>query len=126
MGAIYGSTHKKINGPWSKIAAPPTSVADLSVQMQSDDASYEDSVANAIVLNTGQVPEIIVSTVPTELIATDGPMQLVPIQGTGLLYASNTPSRLFLEIKTQKRYILVSGRRNCTINERSMGVHRIG
>ena len=37
-------------------------------------------------------------------------MQLVPIQGTGLLYASNTPSRLFLEIKTQKRFILVSGR----------------
>ena len=78
--------------------------------MKSDDESYEDSTADAIVSQTGKVPEIIVSTEPTELIATDGPMQLAPIQGTGLLYASNTPSRLFLEITTQKRFILISGR----------------
>lgn len=37
-------------------------------------------------------------------------MQFVPIQGTGLLYVSNTLSRVFLEIKTQKRFVLISGR----------------
>jgi hypothetical protein len=108
-GEIWFSA-KKINGPWHQIAAPPNPVADLSDQMKSDDESFEDSTANAIVSKTGKAPEIVVSTEPTELIATDGPMQLVPIQGTGLLYASNTPSRLFLEIKTQNRFILISGR----------------
>ena len=108
-GDIWFSA-KKINGPWRQIDGPPNSVAELSEQMKSDDESSEDSTANAIVSKTGKAPEIIVSTEPTELIATDGPMQLVPIQGTGLLYASNTPSRLFLEIKTQKRFILISGR----------------
>ena len=100
----------QIKGPWRQIDTPPNSVVDLSDQMKSDDESYEDSTTNDIVSKTGKIPEIVVSTEPAELIATDGPMQLVPIEGTGLLYASNTPSRLFLEIKTQKRFILISGR----------------
>ncbi|MCX6120133.1 MAG: hypothetical protein NTX44_00735 [Ignavibacteriales bacterium] len=108
-GDIWFSA-KQIKGPWRQIATPPNFVAYLSDQMKSDDESYEDSTANDIVSKTGKVPEIVVSTEPTELIATDGPMQLVPIEGTELLYASNTPSRLFLEIKTQKRFILISGR----------------
>ncbi|MGD0037661.1 MAG: hypothetical protein ABSC53_10260 [Bacteroidota bacterium] len=108
-GDIWYSA-KNIKGPWRQIAAPPNSAVDLSDQLKSDDESYEDSTANDIVSKTGKVPEIVVSTEPTELIATDGPVQLVPVEGTGLLYASNTPSRLFLEIKTQKRFILISGR----------------
>jgi hypothetical protein len=108
-GDIWYSA-KQIKGPWGQITTPPNSVIELSDQMKSDDESYEDSTANDIVLKTGKVPEIVVSTEPTELIATDGPMQLVPVEGTGLLYASNTPSRLFLEIKTQQRFILISGR----------------
>jgi len=108
-GDIWYSA-KNIKGPWRQIAVPPNSIVDLSDQLKSDDESYEDSTANDIVSKTGKVPEIVISTEPTELIATDGPIQLVPIEGTGLLYASNTPSRLFLEIKTQRRFILISGR----------------
>ena len=101
---------KKIDGTWRRIDSPPGLVTDLFDQVKSDNESYDDSSANAVVWETGKVPEIVVSTEPAELIATDGPMQLVPIQGTGLLYARNTPSRLFLEIKTQNRFILISGR----------------
>ncbi len=108
-GDIWFSA-RKINGQWNQITNPPNSVVDLSDKMKSDDESYEDSTANDIVSKTGKVPEIVVSTEPTELIATDGPVQFVPIQETELLYASNTPSRLFLEIKTQQRFILISGR----------------
>jgi hypothetical protein len=71
-GDIWFSA-KKINGPWRQIAGPPNSVAELSDQMKSDDESSEDSTANAIVSKTGKAPEIVVSTEPTELIATDGP-----------------------------------------------------
>jgi len=99
-----------IKGSWHQTDTPPQSVIDLFEQTKSDQDANIDSTTNDIVSNTGKVPEIIVSTEPTELIATDGPLQLAPIQGTGLLYASNTPSRVFLEIDAQQYYILISGR----------------
>ena len=101
---------KKIKGPWRPIAFPTTSVLNLSSQMNDHDESTEDSAVQDNFLKSDKVPEIIVSTEPTELIATDGPMNYIPIERTGLLYVGNTPSRLFVEIKTQMRFILISGR----------------
>ncbi|MCX6144116.1 MAG: hypothetical protein NTZ35_12955 [Ignavibacteriales bacterium] len=108
-GAIWFSA-RNITGPWRKADNPPKVVVDLSEQSMSNDESDDQLKVNDVRLKTGKIPEIVVSTVPAELIATDGPMQLAPIKGTGLLYASNTPSRLFLEIASQQYYILVSGR----------------
>ncbi|MGA3288206.1 MAG: hypothetical protein ABSD46_12350 [Bacteroidota bacterium] len=108
-GDIWFSA-KMIKGHWEQTDTPPQSVVDLFEQTKSDEESDEDSTTNDIVSKTGKVPEIVVSTEPTELIATDGPKQLAPIEKTGLLYVSNTPSRVFLEIKTQKYFILISGR----------------
>ena len=88
----------------------PEHVANLSEQMNSDDDIGEDTAIGAFESMTGKVPEIVVSTVPAELIATDGRMQLTPVEGTGLLYASNTPGRLFLEIESQEYFVLLSGR----------------
>lgn len=108
-GAIW-FTSWNIKGPWRTIDNPPKVVVDLSEQLISDNESDEQLKANDVRLKTGKIPEIVVSTEPAELIATDGSIQLSPIKGTGLLYASNTSSRLFLEIATQQYYILVSGR----------------
>ncbi len=109
-GGDFWFSAKMIEGPWHRTDTPPQSVVDLFEQTKSYEGSIEDSTTNDIVSKTGKVPDIVVSTVPTELIATDGPIQFVPIQGTGLLYASNTPSRLFLEIDTQQYFILIAGR----------------
>ena len=108
-GAIW-YTAWNITGPWTKIGNPPKVVVNLSEQSISDNESDEQLKANDVRLKTGKIPEIVVSTEPAELIATDGPIQFSPIKGTGLLYASNTPSRVFMEIATQQYYILVSGR----------------
>jgi len=108
-GDIWFSA-KMIKGTWNQADTPPQSVVDLFEQTKSEEESDEDSTTNDIVSKTGKVPEIIVTTEPTELIATDGPIQFAPIQGTGLLYASNTPSRVFLEIDSQQYFILISGR----------------
>jgi hypothetical protein len=108
-GAIWFSA-RNIMGPWRMTDNPPKVVVDLSDQSMSNDESDEQLKANDVRLKTGKIPEIVVSKEPAELIATDGTMQLAPIKGTGLLYASNTPSRLFLEIGTQQYYVLVSGR----------------
>lgn len=54
--------------------------------------------------------EIIVSTIPAELIITDGEPKFSPIEGTELLYIQNSESDIIMDIKTQKYYVFISGR----------------
>ena len=56
------------------------------------------------------VPKVIVSTGPTELVQTDGPPQYAPIGRTDLLFVTNSPNRLFLDLRTQTHYVLLAGR----------------
>ena len=111
---LHGGTNwysaSDVMGPWQPGMTPPQSVITVYEQSKSDDGSTGDSQATETQATTGKIPDIVVSTEPAELIATDGSLKLSPIRGTGLLFASNTPSKLFLEIKTQDYYILISGR----------------
>ncbi len=56
------------------------------------------------------VTEIIVATAPTELLQTKGEAAYKTIQGTSLLYISNTSNEIFKDINTQKTYVLLAGR----------------
>ncbi len=56
------------------------------------------------------IPEIIVSTVPAELIQSNGEADFSPIKGTGLLYMTNTNNDVFMNIADQQYYVLLSGR----------------
>ncbi len=58
----------------------------------------------------GRVPVVFVSAEPAELVQTDGPPQYSPIARTQLLYVTNSPNRLFLDLQTQQYYLLLSGR----------------
>ncbi len=108
-GDIWYRAHE-ITGPWEVTGNPPREALDLAAKSQSDAQAGEESRAIDLKSKTGKTPEIVVSTVPAELIASDGPVQLSPIKGTGLLYATNTPSKLFFVIASQDYYILISGR----------------
>ncbi len=55
-------------------------------------------------------PEIILSTVPAELIITVGEPDFAPIEGTQLLYLSNTENDVLMDIASQDYLVLVSGR----------------
>jgi hypothetical protein len=61
-------------------------------------------------LATGPVPDVVVATVPTELIVTAGEPKYTPIEGTKLLYVSNTSANMFRHLEDQKVYLLISGR----------------
>ena len=54
-------------------------------------------------------PTIIMATVPTELIVTDGEPEYKPV-GTDLLYVDNSESDVLVEIATQRHFVLLSGR----------------
>ncbi len=56
------------------------------------------------------VPAIIVTTAPAELLQTDSTPTLVPIEGSSLLYVSNSPDNIFMDTRTQSYYILLAGR----------------
>jgi hypothetical protein len=53
---------------------------------------------------------ILVSTVPAELIQSDGEASYANITGTNLLYVSNSGDDLFKNMNDQKFYVLISGR----------------
>ena len=56
------------------------------------------------------VMKIIIATEPTELLVSDGNPTWSPIEGMNLLYMDNTDSNAFLELSTQKYYVMQSGR----------------
>ena len=55
-------------------------------------------------------PTVYVSTVPTELVQTDGKPKMLSIAGTQLLEVSNSDTAIFLDLTSQTYYLLISGR----------------
>ncbi|MBM4266161.1 MAG: hypothetical protein FJ144_06020 [Deltaproteobacteria bacterium] len=56
------------------------------------------------------VPAVYVTQAPAELIVFKGQPNLVPIQGTELLWASNTTADVVVDTENSEYYVLVSGR----------------
>jgi hypothetical protein len=94
-------------GPWAEAQVRPmaldearrTALAEGSVDLLEDE---EPAGSRA--------PKVIVSTRSTELVQTDGPPQYAPIGRTDLLFVTNSPNRLFLDLRTQTHYVLLAGR----------------
>jgi hypothetical protein len=96
-----------VTGPWAPAA---------SVSPAMESAKQAAVAARQVdLLEPGQAgpttfPTIYVSTVPAELIETKGPPEWSPIPGTELLYVTNTDAHVFLELRAQLTYVLLSGR----------------
>jgi len=56
------------------------------------------------------VPKIIVSTTPSELVLTSGEPAYQPITGTSLLFITNSESDVIMDINSQKHFLLLNGR----------------
>jgi len=99
-GDAYWMTAASIQGPWSKATDAP---ASLSALLEASEQPIETA---------SQVtpPEVIVSTEPAELIQIKGEPQFSAIDGTRLLYVTNTDSDLFMSLPQQSYYALLSGR----------------
>jgi hypothetical protein len=100
-----------VTGAWRPVASVPDGIAQegskLSVANQS--APDQQPAAAPAPANAGAT-QIVVAEEPTELISSDGPPQYTPLPGNDLLYMSNTQSDVFLEVATQKVFVLLSGR----------------
>jgi len=105
-----------VGDTWQLTEDLPGEVAKVSQKIDEEEAAQaaeqaEDAEALGVERSTDEsVPEIIVSTVPAELIVTDGEPDFASIEGTQLLYLKNTESDVVMDIAGQQYYVLVSGR----------------
>jgi hypothetical protein len=105
-----GDTWLKANdvkGPWSAAGTLPGGFTRLPA-----DDSWSDVRSNVPGRSTGASAKaaVFVSLQPAELILLTGEPKYVPVQGTGLVWVSNTESDLFRMGATGSVYYLVAGR----------------
>jgi hypothetical protein len=96
-GTIWYSARDP-RGPWTPIASPPPEVAKLVPVGDVSEPMPE------------KPPSIIVTTQPTELIATDGPPSWRVIGSGDLMYVTNTETPVVRDIVGGDVYVLFSGR----------------
>jgi len=105
-----------IGGQWKRTEDLPAEVAKVSQKIEEDEKAQaaemkEDAQALELEADPDESdPEIIVSTVPAELIVTSGEPDFAPIDQTQLLYLKNTETDVLMDIASQQYFILVSGR----------------
>jgi hypothetical protein len=96
-----------LKGPW----APAGKLPDSFNQLPADD-NWKDVRANlpGTGIAASAVPSVFESFEPAELILITGEPKYVPVEGTSLLWVSNTESDLFRMGNVGAYYYLVSGR----------------
>ncbi len=96
-----------VNSKWTFVKYLPTEIQKV------DDLIHQNTQTNVNDndYNKATTPsDVIVSTIPTELIQTEGEVSYQNIDATNLLYADNSLDDIFKDINTQQNFILVSGR----------------
>ncbi len=101
-------TAATLDGAWQSTTAVPSSVSRLAPPPQEEPSAANPDAQEPA--TPGPPPRILVATEPTELIVTTGAPEYTPINGTELLYMSNTESDVVLEIQAQRHYVVLSGR----------------
>jgi len=103
----------ELNGLWTVSKEPPAGAKIAEERTQDVDlleGGSDPETNKKPSLSGAQVPQIFVSTVPTELIVLNGEANYIPIKDTKLLYVSNTTANIFQDMAEKKVYVLISGR----------------
>ena len=104
--ANYWYEAPALEGPWktvSVVGSDLTAIEQAAVEGGQVDLMRPEGDVN-------QPPAIYVSTLPAELIQTEGQPQLLPIEGTQLLQVQNTENAIFMDVVSNDYYVLISGR----------------
>jgi uncharacterized membrane protein YgcG len=96
-----------VEGPWNLALTPPF---ELDTAKQAAVAAGNVDLMPPGTNAVSTTPAIFVSTVPAELIQTEGAANLVPIEGTDLMQVQNSDNALFFYDRNQHFYVLISGR----------------
>jgi hypothetical protein len=105
----------KVAGPWKDVESLPPALKTLTARLAEKKTAGtkqggREIPKKGVKKQAGEMPETIVSTVPAELLVTEGEPQYTPIPDTNLLFVSNTENNIFLDTGSQEYYTLLSGR----------------
>ncbi|NOR76119.1 MAG: carbohydrate-binding family V/XII, partial [Draconibacterium sp.] len=89
---------------WNVTKSVPKDVEKASKKMIDNEQSPEVKEENS------EIPDIIVTTKPSELIISDGELKYEPIDKTSLLFVSNSENDIILDINLQTHFLLLNGR----------------
>ena len=104
-GESWLMTKDVLKGPWSTAKKLPPDLKKLP-----DDKNWEEVKKNVPGKVSKNLPKVLTSTGPAELIITDGKPSLSRIAGTSLFYVENTESNLFMFLDDLQYYVLTAGR----------------
>ncbi len=97
----------KADGPWAFTDEPPAALVKMVADRVTEaDQKVEKSETKITAENA---PEIVVVHKPTELVVSKGKAEFVPLTDD-LLSMSNSDSNVFMDVKSQKYYLIISGR----------------
>lgn len=108
---LYGGKHwytaPAATGPYKLITDIPNNLEKIESAIREADkknpAENKETDANTIY-------NIVVTTEPAELIQSKGEANFSAVDGTGLLYVSNSENDIFMDINSQQYFVLLSGR----------------
>jgi hypothetical protein len=98
-GEIWYSA-KNVMGPYAPTKDVPSSITGLVQRSDEKDAPPP----------TKTVVDIVIATTPTEVIVSEGAPKYKAVVGADLLMMTNTENNVFVDTKTNKTYVLFSGR----------------
>jgi hypothetical protein len=109
---LYGGKHwysaPTVNGPYSLSTNVGSNLRKIEQAVQ--EANKDDNDETGMEKDENTIYKIIVSTEPAELIQSKGEANLGPVEGTSLLYVTNSDDDIFMDISSQQYYVLISGR----------------
>ena len=104
----------ELNGPWSYLSKIPDDMKEITkgLQEQQQRKAPEGTTPPSLkkAHKEGKLPAIYISSVPTELLMTEGPPQFEMIPESNLKYVKNTSANIFQDAATLNYYILLAGR----------------
>lgn len=102
-----------VKSAWTNVQKPSSQVQKYydAVKKEMEKAGKEPKqAAQSSKEKPASPPVIVVRTKPAELIQSKGEPQYSPIQGTQLLFMTNTDDNIFLTIDKNQYFVLLSGR----------------
>lgn len=111
---MYGDrvwfTAKSLSEKWNIVKNPSRTLKKLQDDIEKSNQQNGESPGKNEPVNTENIPDIILRTSPAELIVFEGEPAFNPIPETNLLYVTNSDANVFMDISSQKYFILISGR----------------
>jgi hypothetical protein len=102
-----------LDGPWTRAATTPKGLDKVASRLaaagRADLLNGSPSTPTLDLLSAGP-PVVYVSEIPAELLVFKGQPDLVPIEGTSLLWANNTTADVIVDTADSSYYVLLAGR----------------